>query len=64
MKTRKKLLALASICISASLLPIAGFAAEIGIDIKDYSFSPANPTIGIGDTVTWTQQDPTFHTTI
>ncbi len=63
MKTRTKLLALAGICISASLLPIAGFAATIGINIIDYAFVPANPTISIGDTVTWTQQDPTFHTT-
>jgi amicyanin len=33
------------------------------VTIKDFAFNPQEITIKVGDTVTWTQQDSTQHTT-
>ena len=42
--------------------PVARTAADASVTIKDFAFSPSSVTIGVGDTVTWTNQDSTQHT--
>jgi plastocyanin len=39
-----------------------GEAAGTAIDIADFAFSPAELTVSVGDTVTWTNQDSAPHT--
>jgi plastocyanin len=36
--------------------------ATTSVEIKDFAFSPANITVKIGDTVTWTNKDSAAHT--
>jgi plastocyanin len=42
--------------------PVVRAAASSGVTIKDFSFAPATVSIGVGDTVTWTNQGPSIHT--
>jgi plastocyanin len=37
-------------------------AATNSVEIKDFAFSPANITVKVGDTVTWTNKDSAAHT--
>src|SRR5688572_23776292 len=37
-------------------------AAEVPVDIRDFAYSPNPVEIGVGDTVTWTNQDEVPHT--
>ncbi len=37
-------------------------AAESAVSIRNFSFQPADLSITIGDTVTWTNEDPADHT--
>ena len=37
-------------------------AADVPVDIRDFAFSPNPIEIAVGDTVTWTNQDPVPHT--
>src|SRR3954454_16361643 len=37
-------------------------AASSGVTIQNFAFSPATINVSVGDTVTWTNQDPTAHT--
>ena len=41
---------------------VAASAATININIQSFAFTPRNPTINVGDTVIWTQNDQTTHT--
>ena len=41
--------------------PVAG--TEHQVTIENFAFSPAEITIKVGDTVTWTEQDAVHHTT-
>jgi LPXTG-motif cell wall-anchored protein len=38
-------------------------AATHGVSIADFSFSPSTITINVGDTVVWTNNGPSAHTT-
>lgn len=40
--------------------PVTGTA----IDIKNFAFSPANLTVRVGTTVTWTNRDSDAHTVV
>ena len=44
-------------------MPTPGAGTVHQVTIKDFAFSPGEITIKVGNTVTWTQQDPTHHTT-
>jgi plastocyanin len=37
-------------------------AADGGVDIVGFAFSPGTVTVGVGDTVTWTNDDAQSHT--
>ena len=37
-------------------------SSSSSVTIKDYKFSPASITVSVGTTVTWTNEDTTFHT--
>ena len=52
----RALLALASACAFAMLaaLPRDAGAANAAVSINNFAFSPGSVTVGIGDTVTWT----------
>jgi LPXTG-motif cell wall-anchored protein len=41
--------------------PVATAAASTSVTIEDFAFSPSSVTIDVGDTVTWTNRDPTQH---
>ena len=41
--------------------PTEALAPSTGVEIKDFSFSPASLTVKVGDTVTWTNQDSAGH---
>ncbi len=58
------LLKLAGLAILAAVLVFfTGIAAAdtAQVSIKDYKFQPGQITINKGDTVTWTNMDPTAH---
>jgi plastocyanin len=42
----------------------AGGATEIQVAIKGFAFNPAEVTINVGDTVTWTNDDSANHTVV
>ena len=42
--------------------PRARKAASVSVTITDFDFSPKTVSIGVGETVTWTNQGPTVHT--
>jgi plastocyanin len=42
--------------------PTVVAAASKSVTIKDFSFGPSTISIGVGDTVTWTNQGPSIHT--
>ena len=48
--------------LGAGAISSVSQAAETGVSIRDFSFRPPDVSIGIGDTVTWTNDDPTDHT--
>jgi plastocyanin len=55
---------LAGILCGQALWSVHGTrAANTGVDIINFTFSPANATINTGDSVTWTQRDTSAHTT-
>ena len=35
---------------------------EVAVDIRDFAYEPAEVTVAVGDTITWTNQDPVPHT--
>jgi LPXTG-motif cell wall-anchored protein len=41
--------------------PVAIAAASTGVTISDFQFSPGSVTINVGDTVTWSNNGPTPH---
>ncbi len=43
--------------------PLPGLAATTNVSIVDFGFDPANITINVGDTVTWTNTGSFTHTT-
>jgi plastocyanin len=65
MKT-SRLLALLPVLLSALLLPflasLPAQAAGASVTVANMSFSPARVRIGLGESVTWTFQDPIAHT--
>lgn len=40
----------------------AAFAATVNVSIQGFAFSPQTPTVNVGDTVVWTQNDASTHT--
>ena len=45
-----------------ALMPSAALAATQTVVVKNLSFGPQPTTINVGDSVTWTSQDPVAHT--
>ena len=51
-----------TLAILASGVGSVALAADHGVDIASFAFSPGSVTIAVGDTVTWTNGDPQNHT--
>jgi plastocyanin len=47
---------------SETAQPTVRAAAAGSVTIKDFAFAPSSLTIGVGDTVTWTNSGPSIHT--
>jgi amicyanin len=58
---QRVLLSAAAALLLASA-PTSSRAATHQVDIVDFAFSPAELTITVGDTVTWTNRDQMIHT--
>ncbi len=43
-------------------VPATGGGTSLDVDARNFAFSPAQLTISVGETVTWTNQDPAAHT--
>ena len=54
---------LGSFCVAVLLWPLSGLAATTNVNIVDFAFQPANVTIRVGDTVKWTNNGASTHTT-
>ncbi len=54
--------ALGGAVVGAALIGGTALAADHGVAISGFSFSPANLTVAVGDTVTWTNSDAQGHT--
>lgn len=52
---------ISSVLAFESAMPLT-LAATASVDIVDFSFSPSSSTINLGDSVTWTNRGPSFHT--
>jgi plastocyanin len=55
------------IVAAAVLLPFGGVAAhaqEVQVMIDNFTFAPAELTVKVGDTVTWTNRDDIPHTVV
>jgi plastocyanin len=55
-------LGLAAAVLAAALVAGTALAADHAVAISGFSFSPANLTVTVGDTVTWTNSDAQAHT--
>jgi plastocyanin len=53
--------ALLGVAVTAALAPVA-LAADHGVDIAGFAFSPQSITVSVGDSVTWTNADAQGHT--
>lgn len=53
--------AVGALALVAGLTPVAR-AANASVQIADMAFAPADVTVNVGDTVTWTNTDPMIHT--
>ena len=65
MHTRRLVVAAALAATSALLVPTGPAEARAGgsVTVAGMAFSPASVTVGLGESVTWTFQDATPHTT-
>ena len=57
--------ALAAVFAAATLLVItaaSAVAADRTVTVQGFAFGPASVTVNVGDTLTWTNQDPAPHT--
>jgi len=61
MKTHIRIL-LGSLCLVLLSGPPSALAATTNVNIVDFGFQPANVTIKVGDTVTWTNTGSFMHT--
>lgn len=52
----------AGLSLLALLLPVAAQAAQVDITITDNQFTPQSVTVGVGDTVVWTDNGSLIHT--
>ena len=60
-----RLLAARLIVAAAVLLPFSGaHAQEVQVMIDNFTFSPPELTVKVGDTVTWTNRDDIPHTVV
>lgn len=48
--------------VAALVLGVGAVSAAAGVDITGFAFSPAEVTVEVGETVTWTNSDPVAHT--
>jgi amicyanin len=55
------LAAIGALALAASLASTTR-AANASVQIVDMAFAPADVTVSVGDTVTWTNADPMIHT--
>src|SRR5512137_1180295 len=62
MKARISIL-LGGLCLVLLSQPVCGLAATTNVKIVDFAFEPADVTIKVGDTVTWTNTGSSEHTT-
>lgn len=56
------MMSLAAAAVLLAGAPASSRAATHEVDIADFAFSPAELTITVGDTVTWTNRDSMIHT--
>jgi plastocyanin len=61
-----KLITLRSLALAAALLSHPGFAGaqELQVTIDNFTFSPQELKVKVGDTVTWTNHDDIPHTVV
>jgi plastocyanin len=52
----------AVVALVAALAAPSVLAADHGVSIHGFAFDPATITVAVGDSVTWTNGDPTAHT--
>jgi plastocyanin len=67
MKRRDVLIRGASLAAAALLLPLASRKAQaqtMTVSIDNFTFAPAELTVKVGDTVTWTNHDDIPHTVV
>ena len=55
-------MSLAGMALAIGLTAGSALAADRDVAISGFSFSPGTVTIGVGDTVTWTNSDAQAHT--
>ncbi len=53
---------LTGLCLVGLISTFRLYAATVIVKMVDFSFQPANATINVGDTVTWTNASPSQHT--
>jgi plastocyanin len=61
---RRRLAALAALAVPAGVLgggAVTAGAAPVGVVIEHYAFAPAQLSVTVGDTVTWTNNDTAGH---
>ena len=59
---QRALLSVAAAALLMTSVPTSSRAATHAVDIADFAFAPAELTITVGDTVTWTNRDDMVHT--
>jgi amicyanin len=59
---QRALLSVAAAAFLMASAPTSSRAATHAVDIADFAFAPAELTITVGDTVTWTNRDAMIHT--
>ena len=47
---------------AALVMSVSAFAADHKVEIKSFKFSPANISVAVGDTITFTNMDSAPHT--
>ncbi len=61
MRYLTRLISVLALLLAATLFSTPARAQEHVVEIRDFTFSPSNLTVNVGDTVTWTNAGPSPH---